>query len=92
MEKSSVLALNRKKILTPARLPEVHFWLLVEVSPIHSKKVIMALHDHLVVGVSRKNVCENYQVNPGYFSTSLNRLYYIDKMVAQLVPYYSYES
>lgn len=85
----SILALNRKKSLIPAEVQEVHFWLLVEVSPIHSKKVIMALHDHLVIGVSRKNVCESYQVNPGYFSTSLSRLYQIDKMVAQLVPYYS---
>lgn len=77
---------NRPSFHSP--IPEDMFWLLIDISPIHSEKVILALRDHLVMGESRKIVCERYKVNNGYFCVSLNRLYRIDKLVSLLVPYY----
>lgn len=85
------LARMRKGALIPAEVPEEKFWLLIEVSSIYSEKVILALRDYLVSGISRKQVCESYGMNNGYFSTSLNRLVRISKTISDLAPYYSQE-
>lgn len=84
-----MLARIRRGALIPEQVNEDHFWLLIGVSSIHSEKIIQALRDHLVLGVSRKDVCERYDVNNGYFSTSLNRLQRISHAAAQMVNYYS---
>lgn len=75
-------------VLMPAEVPEEKFWLLVEISSIHSERIIQALKDYLVFGYSRKVVCERYGVNNGYFSTSLGRLHRINQMAWKLAPYY----
>ena len=64
------------------------FWLLIELSPIHSEKIILALHDHLVLGESRKVVCEFYSINSGYFSASIAKFMRIHQLCAQLSLYY----
>ncbi|EFH2540535.1 transcriptional regulator, partial [Escherichia coli] len=46
------------EFLIPGKMSEMHFWLLVEISPIHSEKIILALKDFLVMGYTRKEVCE----------------------------------
>ena len=89
MEKLSAVFLNSRNILSAGSVSEDQFWLLIELSPIHSEKVINALRDHLVYGKSRKSVCEHHNVNAGYFSTSLNRINYINQVVALLLPYYT---
>lgn len=64
------------------------FYLLVELSSIHSQKVILAMRDHLVLGDSRKVVCERYGVNAGYLSVCIGRLLRVEKSVSKLVRFY----
>lgn len=82
--------LNKIQIdsLIPGEMPELQFWLLIELSPMHSEKVILALKDFLVVGSSRKDVCERYNVSPGYFSGALGKIKHVNMTVMQLIPYY----
>ncbi|EHK6112920.1 adhesin biosynthesis transcription regulatory family protein [Escherichia coli] len=74
--------------LTPGCMDEEHFLLLMDISPICSKKVFESLRAYLVDGRSRKFVCENYNINNGYLTVSLNRLNKIHKCVLQLKKYY----
>ena len=53
-------------MLIPGKVPEELFWLLMELSPLRSEKVIRALKDFLVLGYTRKEVCEKYEVSYGY--------------------------
>jgi hypothetical protein len=78
----------RNAKLKPGKLTEEHFWLLIEISSMHSEKVILALRDYLVFGFTRKHVVERYGVNNGYFSLSLARLANVNKVVLKLIPYY----
>ncbi|HAK9032278.1 TPA: transcriptional regulator, partial [Escherichia coli] len=56
--------------------------------PIQSKKVIYALYDYLVIGASRKVVCEKHGVNNGYITRSMQRLIHIDKVAKILSTHY----
>lgn len=79
----------KKETLLPGSLSDNHFWLLIDISSIHSKKVINALRDFLVLGYTRKESCIHNGVSPSYFSTSLSRLQHVNSMMFQLAPYYS---
>lgn len=73
------------------RCGEVHpeqFRLLIGMSGVHSARVIMALEDHLVYGISRKKVCEKHSISTSYISTSLAKLQQLSRSVAALVPWY----
>ncbi|ELV1426243.1 adhesin biosynthesis transcription regulatory family protein [Escherichia coli] len=83
------LTKTQDESLMPGEMPELQFWLLVEISPIHSEKIILALKDFLVMGYSRKEVCERHNVSPGYFSGALGRFQRVHLTVVQLTPYYS---
>lgn len=72
----------------PGQVHEIHFWLLVEISPVYSDKVIQALRDFLVLGFTRKESCERHNVSPGYLSTTLGRIQRISKSVSQMMSYY----
>ncbi|MGL9585266.1 PapB/FocB family fimbrial expression transcriptional regulator [Escherichia coli] len=74
--------------LIPGKVSEYLFDILVELSAIHSKKIINALRDYLVLGETRKTSCERYGANVSYFSVALGRLFYVSQLVSQLVPYY----
>lgn len=74
--------------LIPGFVPEPQFWLLVGVSSMHSDKIINALCDYLVKGISRKEACNIHDVNSGHFSISLNRLQHISHAAAKLAEYY----
>ncbi|HGU0090813.1 TPA: PapB/FocB family fimbrial expression transcriptional regulator, partial [Escherichia coli] len=50
----------KNKMLIPGFVSEVAFDLLIELSSVHSIKIINALHDYLVLGDSRKIACERY--------------------------------
>ncbi|EDV7203285.1 transcriptional regulator [Salmonella enterica subsp. enterica serovar Bredeney] len=76
--------------LAPGEVPEEQFWLLVDISPIHSEKIILALKDYFVSGYSRKVVCERHGMSGGYLSTSINRLNFISRNVQKLAGYYSH--
>ncbi|MED8729959.1 adhesin biosynthesis transcription regulatory family protein [Escherichia marmotae] len=80
---------NKALHLSPGNVSEEHFWLLVEISPIHSEKIIFALKDFFVSGCSRKEVCERHGISPGYFSGALGRFRHVSMIVFQLIPYYT---
>ncbi|MEC9714580.1 adhesin biosynthesis transcription regulatory family protein [Escherichia coli] len=76
------------EFLIPGKMSEMHFWLLVEISPIHSEKIILALKDFLVMGYTRKEVCERHKISSGYFSGALGRFQRVNATVMQLIPFY----
>ncbi|WP_317453218.1 PapB/FocB family fimbrial expression transcriptional regulator [Escherichia albertii] len=75
-------------IMGGGSLSSEQFDLLVELSSIHSQKIILAMHDHLVLGDSRKVVCERYSVNAGYLSVCIGRLLRVERNVSKLVRFY----
>ncbi len=87
-DESRPLCKIQKGELMPGQVHEIHFWLLVEISPVYSDKVIQALRDFLVLGFTRKESCERHNVSLGYLSTTLGRIQRISKSVSQMMPYY----
>ncbi len=87
-DESRLLCRRQKGELMPGQVHEIHFWLLVEISPVYSDKVIQALRDFLVLGFTRKESCERHNVSPGYLSTTLGRIQRISKSVSQMMSYY----
>lgn len=67
---------------------ERHFWLLIEISGMHSEKVINALREHLVMGYTRREACEQHGVSQGYLSGALVRIQHLSQTVNNLLPYY----
>ncbi|GDT21796.1 transcriptional regulator [Escherichia coli] len=74
--------------LTPGCMDEEHFLLLMDISPICSRKVFESLRAYLVDGCSRKFICENYNINNGYLTVSLNRVNKIHQCVSLLKKFY----
>ncbi|MCZ6093396.1 PapB/FocB family fimbrial expression transcriptional regulator [Escherichia coli] len=64
----------------------------MELSAIHSQKIINALRDYLVSGDTRKVSCERHGANISYFSIALGRLFRVSQLVSQLTPYYCEEN
>lgn len=64
------------------------FDLLMELSSIHSPKIILAMRDHLVKGDLRKVVCQRHGVNAGYLSVCIGRLLRIERGVSRLARFY----
>ncbi|HDW2448444.1 TPA: adhesin biosynthesis transcription regulatory family protein [Escherichia coli] len=86
------LTKGQKCALSPGKMSEHHFWLLAEISPVHSEKVINSLRDFLVLGYTRKEACERHNVSPGYFSGALGRFQRVNQTVDRLIPFYTSES
>ncbi|EAA9231964.1 transcriptional regulator [Salmonella enterica subsp. enterica serovar Give] len=82
------LTKGQKQTLLPGRMTDHHFWLLIEIAPMHSEKVISALRDFLVLGYTRKEACERHDVSQGYFSGALGRFQRTHQTVNRLVPFY----
>ncbi|ENY3616570.1 adhesin biosynthesis transcription regulatory family protein [Escherichia coli O8:H49] len=74
--------------ILPGKMPEEQFWLLVDISPIHSEKVINALMDFMVRGYTRKMACEKHGVSQGYFSGAFDRFWRAHQTVKRLMPFY----
>ncbi|MBN6378147.1 adhesin biosynthesis transcription regulatory family protein [Escherichia coli] len=87
---NSDLYLSKKhgRILSPGKMSDSQFWLLAEISPVHSEKVLNALRDFLVLGYARKEACERNEVSPGYFSGALGRISHVNYIVSSLASYY----
>ncbi|HHU1430544.1 PapB/FocB family fimbrial expression transcriptional regulator [Escherichia coli] len=79
---------KKNQSLAIGKVPEDIFWLLVEMSAIRSQSIIKALYDHLVLGDSRKVICERHSVNNGYISTSLSRLERMNEMIKEIIPHH----
>nr|MDK7289835.1 PapB/FocB family fimbrial expression transcriptional regulator [Escherichia coli] len=65
-----------------------HFSLLIEISPIRSKKNIMALKEYLVDGYSKQESCERNNVSISYFCLCLKKLNYTHSIVSALKYFY----
>ncbi len=78
--------------IMPGDMSEIQFWLLIEISPIYSERMISALREFLVHGCSRKDICRKYDISPGYFSSALGKFQRVVFIVMQLIPYYVQES
>ncbi len=89
LRKNYLVLTKTQRAIIPGKLSEVHFWLLTEVSPVHSGKAIQALREHLVLGYTRKEACERNDISAGYFSVALKRFLRVDLIVSQLAPYYT---
>ena len=87
-ERSGFYLKCNKHKLSSASLIEEQFWMLIEISPIYSEKIIYALRDFLVFGYARREVCEIYNVSRSYFSISLGRISHVNNVVSSLVLYY----
>ncbi|HAX5087961.1 TPA: transcriptional regulator [Escherichia coli] len=87
---NSDLYLSKKhgRILLPGEMSDSQFWLLAEISPVHSEKVLNALRDFLVLGYTRKEACERHDVSQGYFSGALGRIQRTHQTVNRLAPFY----
>lgn len=79
----------QRSMLLPGSLSEDQFYLLIRLSSIRCDRVILAMKDYLVEGQSRRQVCEHYNMNNGYFSITLNRIVRINMLVSRLASYYS---
>ena len=77
-------------VLKPGSVPHLYFQFLIEISSVRSKKVIEALHDHLVQGHSRIISCNNHQVGQGYLSVKIKELKQLNRKVCEF--YSSYTS
>lgn len=75
-------------LFIPGYMPEELFWLLVELSPIHSERIIMGLKDFLVYGLERKDIYITRKISAGYFSNALGRLQRTSFIVSEISPYY----
>ena len=80
--------LRRKTQLTPGCMTEEHFNKLMNISTIHSEKVLLALEDYCVRGSDRKSACERFNVSQGYFSICLRKLQRLNLNVADMVRFY----
>lgn len=77
--------LNEVCVLMPGNVQEDFFWALIELSPLRSEKVVRALRDFLVLGYTRKEVCEKYNVSYGYFSVALKRVRHVNNIIYRLM-------
>lgn len=87
-EHSGFYSRDKKRKLSSASLSEEQFWMLIEISPLHSEKVICALRDFLVYGYARREVCDKYNVSLSYFSIALGRISHVNHVVSSLASYY----
>ncbi len=75
--------------LKAGEVPESLFWLLVGLSSLRSEKTIWALNDFLVLGYTRKEVCEKYHLSGGNFSVALRRIMHVDGIARLVAAYYN---
>lgn len=65
-----------------------HFMFLISLSAINSKKVIHALEGYFVHGLSRKEICMQYDISQGYLSISLRKIKKVNHAISNLVHFY----
>lgn len=86
---AALLCTDKSGALTPGAISEEMFDILIDISAIRSKKVICALKGFFVDGRTRADVCEAYDVNPGYLSTKIKSLLSLVNKVLSFYLYYN---
>ncbi|WNI88058.1 PapB/FocB family fimbrial expression transcriptional regulator [Citrobacter portucalensis] len=89
IDKASYIYVKKPGHLRSGEVHPEHFRMLIEVSSIHSPKIILAMEDFLVRGIPRKIACETHGVSPGYVSISLKKLQHLSCSVVMMYPYYA---
>lgn len=90
MQQGDVLSFTVPEVtLKPGEVPESLFWLLVELSSLRSEKVIRALSDFLILGYTRREVCEKYNLSGGHFSVALRQLMRVNDLARLTASYYN---
>ncbi|ENT6522346.1 PapB/FocB family fimbrial expression transcriptional regulator [Escherichia coli] len=88
ISRDDLMKRTRQGWLIPGFISEAQFWLLVNASSMRSDKMVNALFEHLVKGVSRKESCTKHNVNSGHFSIGLGRLQQLSHIAAKLSYFY----
>ncbi|EAT6896134.1 transcriptional regulator [Salmonella enterica] len=76
------------KLLYPGKVSSEHFECLIMLSRVRGEKIIVALEAFLVKGRKRKDIFENYNISPGYFSLKLNQVRACNRAIAEILPFY----
>lgn len=74
--------------LNPGSIDKEHLRLLIDISKIRSDKVANALADYFVLGGTRTDVCEKYNVNQGYLSLKIKEIQALSEKIYSTFPYY----
>ncbi|EAB2297819.1 transcriptional regulator [Salmonella enterica] len=78
-----------RKLMYPGTVSPEHFQFLISLSRMRSKKAVDALEAFLVKGLSRKDIFETYKISPGYFSLKLSQIRCCNKMVFEMLSFYT---
>ncbi|POP98523.1 adhesion biosynthesis transcriptional regulator [Pseudomonas syringae pv. avii] len=76
-------------ILKPGEVDSEHFALLLSDTKTSGEKVIAALHDHLVGGLSAKEATEKYGVTPSQFYNRLKGIHDKHAFVCKVKKFYT---
>jgi hypothetical protein len=74
--------------LVPGSVPDEHFELLLAGTDIRGEKVVEALRQHLVSGVTPKEACEQTGANRGQFSLRLKGIADENARVVSMLKFY----
>lgn len=74
--------------IAPGSIDHTHFHLLLSLTSINSERMTKALENYFVLGESKKNVCEKFDVNSSYFSLKVRLIQDVSRTVLSLYPYY----
>lgn len=85
---STTVFYNPPYKLEPGRVDKEHLDLLIDISPIRSDKVIIALSEYYINGIERRIICEKHGVNPGYFSLKIREVQDLNYRIYKLLPFY----
>lgn len=80
----------KRGVLKPGTVSEDMFHILIDISAIRSEKVICALRYFFVDGKIRKEICEEFGVNPGYLSTKIKELQLLMGKIISIYPHYNH--
>lgn len=75
-------------VLIPGQVDQEHFELLLSDTSFSGKKVIPALEDHLVHGLSAKEATEKHGVTPSQFYNRLKGLQMKHAFVRSIMKFY----
>ncbi|MFP2396986.1 PapB/FocB family fimbrial expression transcriptional regulator [Citrobacter braakii] len=73
--------------LHPGLVDIRHLRLLITLCSISSPRMVMALEDVLVSGLSRREACERNGVSQSHVSVKLRRLQDVNQIVLRIYPY-----
>ncbi|ELP5543946.1 hypothetical protein QTR52_004368 [Salmonella enterica] len=74
--------------LSPGTVAEEQFKLLIDISTIRSNRIIVALEEYFVQGVTRKEICNKYKLSAGYLSVKIKEIQILCRQIIDIYPYF----